>query len=160
MIQLPEIKLVGISVRTNNTAEMNPGAAKISSTISKFVQGNIGEKIINRKNPGKTFFIYTKYESDFRGNYTYFVGEEVVSFEGASADLETHTIPPQNYVKFTNGPHKMPDVCINAWQQIWTMSPADFGGERAYIADFEIYQKQPSDQENVTLDIYIGLNKD
>lgn len=52
----------------------------------------------------------------------------------------------------------MPEVIINAWQQIWKMSVNDFGGERAYIADFEVYDQRASDPANTCLDIYIGIN--
>jgi predicted transcriptional regulator YdeE len=43
------------------------------------------------------------------------------------------------------------------FQQIWKMSANDFGGERTYIADFEIYDQRASDPTNVILDIYIGI---
>ena len=92
-------------------------------------------------------------------------------FDGMTFEFGTHlneqfdtkfenlNIPPQLCAKFTVGPDKMPDVCINAWQQIWKMSAADFGGERAYIADFEVYDERSSDHNNVTLDIYIGVKR-
>ena len=37
IIMLPAIKLVGISCRTNNLAEMEPATAKIGTTIQKYV---------------------------------------------------------------------------------------------------------------------------
>lgn len=156
--KLQEIKLVGITCRTNNALEMNPETANITPTAQKyFYQGGPG-KIANRTSPGTTYCVYTNYESDFNGDYTYFIGEKVDSFEGISdEELETLTIHAQNYAKFTNGPDKMPEVCINSWQQIWNMNASDFGGERAYIADFELYDERSSDPQNVTLDIYIGI---
>lgn len=52
---------------------------------------------------------------------------------------------------------KMPEVVITAWQQIWEMTPEDFGGNRAYQADFELYDQRASDLANTSLDIYIGV---
>ena len=51
----------------------------------------------------------------------------------------------------------MPEVVINAWQQIWQMSSNDFEGRRAYIADFEVYDQRAMDPANTSLDIYIGI---
>jgi predicted transcriptional regulator YdeE len=37
------------------------------------------------------------------------------------------------------------------------MTPAEFGNERSYIADFEVYDERALDHQNVVLDIYVGL---
>ena len=158
---LPEIKLVGITTRTNNTHlfERDPATNKIAATVQKYFHNGLAEKIVARKKPGTTFCVYTNYESDFTGDYTYFIGEEVTSFKDVGEGFETMTIPVQNYAKFTNKPGAMPAVCIDMWQNIWKMKATDFGGERAYIADFELYDERSVDHNNVTLDIYIGISK-
>jgi predicted transcriptional regulator YdeE len=158
---LPEIKLVGISARTNNANmfEMNPTNNKIAATVQQYFHGGLLEKIEHRKIPGVTCCVYTDYESDFTGDYTYFIGEEVEEFTDMTGGFVTHTIPEQIYTKFTNGPAPMPGVCIAMWQQIWQMTPDDFGGQRAYIADFEVYDERALDHQNVILDIYIGIKK-
>jgi predicted transcriptional regulator YdeE len=33
-----------------------------------------------------------------------------------------------------------------------------FGGKRAYIADFEVYDERSRDPDNTIVDIYIGIN--
>lgn len=156
-VQLPEIKLMGIITRTNNASEMDPSTAKISSTVQKYFQNSLSEKIISRTKPGTTYGAYTEYESDFTGDYTYFIGEEVTSFDKIPEEFSTISIPAQNYTRFTNGPGSMPDVCINAWQEIWGMTSKDLGGERKYLADFEIYDERAHDHRNTILDIYIGI---
>ena len=156
-IRLGEIKLAGITARTTNQAEMNPETAKIAATLAKYFEGKIYEKVSNRLKPGTTYCVYTNYETDKNGPYTYFVGEEVNSFDNLAPILETLTIPKQNYTKFNVGPGSRPAVCINAWQNIWSMSTEDLGGKRRYIADFEIYDERALDPENTSLDIYIGL---
>ena len=70
--QLPEIKLVGITASTSNAAEMNPDTAKIGITMQKFFTEKVQDQIFNRKRPGKVFAVYTNYESDASGEYTYF----------------------------------------------------------------------------------------
>ena len=155
--ELPEIKLLGILCRTNNTAEMNISSAKIAPTIQKYFRQAVGEEIPNRKNPGTTYCVYTDYESDFTGDYTYFIGEEVKvggdSMEGFSSII----IPAQNYAKFTSKPGVMPEVCIDMWQNIWKMKSGELGGKRAYLADFEVYDKRALDPSKTVLDIYVGV---
>jgi|GEM_PF-492227 len=159
IVIVPEIKLVGITARTNSTAEMNPAMATIGLTMQKFFAENISENIGNKKSPGKILAVYTNYESDFTGDYTYFLGQEVTSFDNVDEGCETITIPAQTYVKFTSDPGKMSDVVIQMWQQIWTMSSTALGGERAYIADFEVYDERSYDPNNAIVDVYIGIKK-
>lgn len=158
---LPEMKLVGITTRTNNARlfEADPETNPIAATVKKYFHQGLAAKIPGRQKPGTTFCVYTNYESDLNGDYTYFIGEEVSSFEGIEEGFETLTIPAQPYAKFTNEPGPMPAVCVAMWQKIWEMAPAKLGGERAYIADFEVYDERSQDHQNVTLDIYIGLKK-
>lgn len=152
-----EIKLTGIKVRTSNKAEFNPSTAKIGATIEQYFKNRIADKIADRKNPGTTICLYTEYESDMNGEYSYFIGEEVTSYDNLPEGLNTHTIPSQTYVKFTTQSGVMPNVVINAWQQIWQMSRADLGGIRNYKADFEIYDTRSQDSNNTIIDIYIGI---
>ena len=157
--QILEIKLVGITARTSNFLEMNPETSKIGATMQKFFSSGMQQQISRRKNPGTVFAVYTDYESDEHGEYTYFLGEEVGSFENIQQGFETLTIPAQTYVKFTSSPGKMPGVCIDMWQNIWKMDSSDIGGIRSYIADFEVYDQRSQNPEHAVLDIYIGIRK-
>lgn len=154
--KLSEIKLVGITTRTNNAAEMNPQEAQIGSVMQRYFGERVHDNIQNRKNPGITFCVYTNYESDFTDDYTYFIGEEVTSFEDLSGDLEALTIPVQNYIKFTNTSGPMPSVCINMWKNIW-QEESSFTNPRSYIADFEVYDERSHNPQNTVLDIYVGV---
>lgn len=154
----PEIKLVGIKCRTNNLSEQDPTKAKIGATIQQYFQSGIAEKIANRCNPYTTYCVYAEYDSDHNGDYTYFVGEEVAEFSTIPQGMFELIIPAQDYIKFTNGPGMMPEVCINVWQKIWSMTSKELGGVRSYLADFEIYDSRAIDPNNTTLDVYIGVN--
>lgn len=156
--ELSEIKLLGISCRTSNTSEMNISTAKMAPTIQKYCQQASGKKIPNRKNPGTTYCVYTDYESDFIGDYTYFIGEEVNFVDHSLIkQFSAITIPAQSYAKFTSKPGTMPGVCIDMWQNIWKMESKELGGQRAYLADFEVYDKRAFDQSKTVLDIYLGV---
>lgn len=159
IVQLPEKKLIGITTRTNNKQifESDPSINKIAATVQKYFHSGLAEKIDNRKTPGTTFCVYTNYESDANGDYTYFIGEEVTSFDKIEGDFESLIIPAQQYAKFTNQPGSMPAVCIDMWKNIWKMNVTELGGKRAYISDFEIYDERSANHTNVTLDIFIGI---
>jgi predicted transcriptional regulator YdeE len=152
-----EIKLVGLRVRTNNNNEMNPETSKIGELAGQFWGENIAAQIPHRVNPGVTLSVYTEYESNEHGDYTYFIGEEVGSFDPTPGELQKLTILAGKYQKFTTPSGKMPEVVVNAWREIWTMSRHDFGGERAYVADFEVYDQRAIDPTNTSVDIYIGI---
>ena len=83
MTILPELKLVGITTRANNTSifEAEPSTNKIAATVQKYFYNGLAKKINNRKNPGTTFCVYTNYASDVNGDYTYFIGWTLAIFE-------------------------------------------------------------------------------
>src|ERR1043165_786473 len=104
IIELPEKKLIGISLRTNNKTEIDPITGKIFGCVQRYFHEGLFNKIPHRKNPGVTLCAFANYESDYTGDYDYFIGEEVTSLDGCPLDLVAHVIPAQTYVKFTNGP--------------------------------------------------------
>lgn len=159
ILELPEIKLVGIAVRTDNAGELNPDTAKIERTMQKFFGENLQNKIINRKTPGRVYATYNSYESDEGGKFSYFIGEEVTNFDESLTDLEMLTVQPQTYVKFTSTLGSIPNIVIDLWHKIWALDVADYGGKRAYIADFEIYDERAQDTKNAVVDIYIGIKQ-
>lgn len=110
--QLSEIKLVGIATRTATALEFDPKTAQIGAMMQKFFEHKLQDKILHRKNPGRVFAVYTNYETDENGPYTYFLGEELTSFEVIQETFETLVIPEQKYTKFTSTPGKMPEVVI------------------------------------------------
>ena len=160
LIELPEMRLVGITARTNNKTEADKMKGKIWPCVQRYFHQQLFDQIQNRKKPGITICAYTEYESDYTGDYTYFIGEEVTSHTDIPEGFDKLLIPAQNYAKFTTGPDAMPDVLIKAWNQIWTMTPKDFGGKRNYHTDFELYDERAQDHQKVVLDIFIGLCSD
>jgi predicted transcriptional regulator YdeE len=156
-IERPEIKLVGISMRTSYSQEVNKMTGCIFPCVQRYFHEKLYDKIPHRTNPGTTLCVYTDYESDYTGAYTYFIGEEVDRFS-LPEGLHSLIIPSQPYVKYTTQPAPMPDVIINAWMHVWA-SDIERSGKRRYAADFEVYDERASDHQNIVLDIYVGLKK-
>ena len=136
-----EMKVIGLTIRTNNTNELNPDTTKIGPTAGRYFADNVATSISNRKYPGVTIAGYTEYDGDEHQDYTYFIGEEVNSFEDTPEGLTAITIPANQYQKFTTNPGAMPEVVINAWQFIWQLSPEELGGSRNFKTDFEVYDQ-------------------
>ncbi len=156
--QLPEIYLVGVSTRTTFGAETDPESSNIAPVVQRYLETMLSEKITHRANPGVTYSVYTEGDGTFEGEYTYFIGEEVTSFDSVPEGFVTLTIPEQTYMKFSTEPGEMPDICIETWEEIWDMQAADLSGERVYIADFEVYDdERAEDPLETALDIYIGI---
>jgi len=155
---LPEKKLIGLQVRTNNKTEIDSMTGKIFPIVQRFFQEQLFAKIPNRTKPGTTLCCYTDYESDHNGDYTYFIGEEVDTLKDVPAGFKTLTIPAQTYAIFTTEPAPMPDVIRNAWFSIWKMTDSDFGGPRRYATDFEVYDERASDHQKIVMDLYIGID--
>jgi predicted transcriptional regulator YdeE len=157
IIQHPSIILIGQYCRTNNAAEMNPSTAKIGKMLQSYFQEKIADRLLHRRKPGTTYCVYTEYESDANGEYTYFVGEEVEAGAPVPEGLKRLVVPAQTYAKFTNGPGNRVQMCIQLWQKVWSISTSELGGARAYTIDFEVYDQRAVDPEQTTLDLYISL---
>lgn len=159
IVCLPQLTLIGMSIRTNNSYEKDSKTANILPLVQRYTHEKLADKIPNRKKPRVTYSVYTDYDSDEFGDYTYFIGELVADSSEVPEEFTTIIIPKQTYVKWTNGPAAMPDVCIRAWQDIWSMSSDALGGLRTYTADFEIYDERAQDPKYTELDIYIGITR-
>ncbi len=156
-IEMPEIKLIGICVRTSCSQELDKMKGLIFPCVQRYFHGALFEKIPNRKRPGTTFCAYTDYESDYLGAYTYFIGEEVASLNSLPEGFQKLVISPQHYAKFTTNPAPMPDVIVNAWKDIWDMTPEELGGARTYQTDLGIYDERAEDHQKIVLDVYVGV---
>lgn len=157
-VELGSLKLVGLTARTNNKDEMAPEKGKIGPLANHYWRNQVGNNFNHRTNPGVTYCVYTDFESDEHGEYTYFIGEQVDSFDKQDMDdFSTLTIEPSLYQKFTTELGQMPQVVINAWQDIWQMTEEDFEGKRTYLADFEVYDQRAANPNEAVVDIYIGI---
>lgn len=157
-IKIDDLMLLGITIRTNNKNEMNPATAKIGAIVNSYWEQQIASKLTGRVTPGITFLAYTDYESDEHGEYTFFIGEEVDSFENQNlSEFSKLVVPEGCYQKFTTNAGGIPDVVIGAWQKIWQMTTLDFEGKRKYHTDFEIYDERAKNPANAVVDIYVGI---
>ena len=63
-----------------------------------------------------------------------------------------HIIVAQNMILYQDKAIGISKFCLPSLS-----GACSIGCERAYIADFEVYDERSHDHNNVTLDIYIGI---
>lgn len=151
-IRLPEIKIIGIQVRTTN--QNMQCLQDMSALWARFFTENILEEI-----PGilddHAFGVYTDYEKDATAPYSYTVACHVDSLAHIPEGMVGITIPEQLYAQFSAHPQEGSDLKASvgqAWQEIW-QTPL----QRAYAVDFEFY---PNCFENYAFnaaEVYISI---
>lgn len=158
IVELLEMKLIGVKTRTLNQVEMNPVTSKIAPLVGQYFADNLAEKIPNRKQPNVVLAGYSNYQSDENGEYDFYFGEAVTSLLNIPAGMEGLIIPAGKYLKITSAAGKRPEIMHNTWRQIWSETKTkQLGGERTYKTDFEIYDERAADPENMIFDIYLGI---
>jgi len=153
--QHPGFYIVGVSARTNNAHEM-AGNGKIGSVWQSFLQPSLIAKIPNKVGVDP-IAVYTDYETDHTGYYTYLLGLPVSPGESVPASFIVKRVPAGRYAVFTSGRGPITRVVPEIWQRIWAMSAKELGGKRAFQSDFEIYDQRAADPENAQIDVYVGL---
>jgi len=151
-ITIEPLMLIGIEERTRNTDEIN-GKGKIPKLIEAFYS-EILNKIPNR-HCNHILSVYTDYESDENGYYTYFIGAIVKDINFIPEGMVRRTIPSSRYVIIPSAIGKIPEIVVKGWQKIW-MDEA-LKKKRVYSTDFELYDQRCSNVEHAQVDIYIAI---
>lgn len=149
-IELNEIKLIGIKLEKKTTNENGQSMIDCGHLWQKYEKDGIYNLIPNKIN-NELLAVYYDYESDFKGDFSYFIGAEVSSFENCPESLSQLTIPKQIYIKYI-AKGKMPDCISEKWREIWKENI-----ERTYKFDFEVYGEKSQNWEKAEVDINIGV---
>lgn len=155
-IEKPEMKIIGITARTDNKSEMS-GAGKIGALWQRFMQEGIQEKIPNKVNPDTILSVYTDYETDETGPYSVTIGCEVRSFDHLPPGMVKKIIPAQKFAVLTTPYGEIPGIILDGWKAIWSATPDQLGGERRRGGDFELYDARSRDLKHAQVDLYVGV---
>jgi hypothetical protein len=79
IVQKEGIIIMGIATRTLNAHEADPATARIPGMWQRFFTEHVEEQFSQRINPAVHYAVYTDYESDYTGAYTYILGSAVSS---------------------------------------------------------------------------------
>jgi predicted transcriptional regulator YdeE len=147
--------VVGISTRTTNAQEMS-GKGVIGQQWARFMKEGLLSKIPNKVD-SNILAVYTDYESDANGAYTVLLGAKVSSADDVPAWMVAKKIPAARYAVFTSAKGSVAKVVPETWSHIWALPKSAPGGNRAYQADFEVYDRRAADSQNARVDVYVGI---
>lgn len=137
---------MGLELRTNN----EECSLAMPAHKERFFKENTLSKIPNKVN-GNILALYTDYEGDHTGSYSWILGCEVSSLNQIPDGLVGKIIPASKYAVYTTR-GEFPQGLIAAWQDIWKSNLS-----RSYTSDFEVYRSDFDPQRNPEVKIYIAI---
>lgn len=154
-VQQEGFTVVGIAVRTSNREQATPARPIGTLWERLFKEGVLGA--IPNKADGKIVALYTEYASDKDGEYTYVLGARVSKVETLPAGMVAKNVPAGRYALFTSDEGPVQKVVVAMWRRVWETPISALGGDRAYKADFEVYDERARNPADSVVDLYIGV---
>ena len=150
MATVDEVRVIGIEARTSNAKEMTAEGV-IGKQWTRFSKEGLLARIPNKADSA-IVALYTDYQSDKDGAYTFVLGARVSSVKHVPEGMVARKIPAGRYAVFTSDRGPAARVVFETWKRIWA-APLD----RAYKTDFELYDDRAADPQNTEMSIYVGL---
>ena len=105
----------------------------------------------------ETNALYTDYESDRIGPYTYVLGARVGRNERVPRGMVAREIRSGDYAVYTDSGNPAVNVVLKLWQQVWSLE-AQHAINRAYKKDFEVHHGVDENNDpGGRVDLYVGL---
>ncbi|RYY58882.1 MAG: AraC family transcriptional regulator [Chitinophagaceae bacterium] len=142
--------VTGISIRTSNA----PGKAEndIPALWTRFWSEGILNQLADRVNDA-IYSVYTNYQSDHTGEYDVILGCRANAASGSSAGmLRSVRIEAGPFEQFTAEGDLMQGIVFNEWVKVWNARL-----DRAFTADFEVYDERATDSANAVVDLFIAV---
>ena len=146
--------VIGIETRTNN-AQQASGNGAIGKQWQRLFAEGLLDKIPDRADQSITV-VYTKYASDWNGDYTYILGAKVKPGAKPPEGMVLVTVPAGKYVEFESARGPGQQVVPELWKQIWAYFQEPGNPVRAYKSDFERCET-PSDPNSLQAHIFMGV---
>ncbi|MBV9294249.1 MAG: AraC family transcriptional regulator [Acidobacteriaceae bacterium] len=149
--------VVGIEARTSNARETTTDAV-IPKMWARLTNENLLGEIPKRVD-ANVVAVYSDYESDKDGPYSYLLGAKVSSAKDIPSGMISRKVVSGTYAMFTAKGGPPPQMIVDLWKRIWSLEkPGSL--HRAYQTDFEVYTGAfANDPANAQVDVYIGLQK-
>lgn len=155
VMQQKGFTVVGIAVRTSNAEQMT-AERPIGKQWERLFKDGVLAAIPNKAD-GNVVALYTEYASDKDGLYTYVLGARVTKVESLPAGMVAKNVPAGQYAVFTSERGPVQKIVVEMWQRVWATPKSALGGDRAYKADFEIYDQRAQNPADSVVDLYIGI---
>jgi predicted transcriptional regulator YdeE len=150
MTTVDEVRVIGIEARTSNAKEMTAEGV-IGNLWARLNREGFLTRIPNKADSA-IVALYTDYESDKDGAYSFLLGARVSSAANVPEGMVARKIPAGRYAVFTSEKGPAQRVVFETWKRIWG-APLD----RTYKTDFEVYDERAADPENMQMSIYVGV---
>jgi predicted transcriptional regulator YdeE len=150
--KVPAKTVVGLSRRTASADGRS--VRDVPDLWGEFLKQNVMAKIPNRAVPFVLYAVFSAYESDWRGEYSYLLGCGVTRSGPIPPEMDIRHIPAQTYAVFT-AKGQMPDEVLSVWSQVWLSDLP-----RTYTYDFEIYDRRFTNPKQKIVDIYVSVFPD
>jgi len=154
-VQQEGFTVVGIAVRTSNAEQATP-AQPIGKQWERLFKEGVLAAIPNKAD-GNIVALYTEYASDKDGQYTYLLGARVTKVESVPAGMVAKNVPAGRYAVFTSERGPVQKVVVEMWRKVWETPKSALGGDRAYKADFEVYDQRAQNPADAVVDLYVGI---
>jgi predicted transcriptional regulator YdeE len=136
-VEAAAFDVVGISVRTNNAAEMTANG-EIPKLWQRLFMEGILSAIPDRADDA-IVAVYTDYASDANGDYTYVLGSKVKPGAKAPNGMVAVSVPTAKYLEFVTDSGPGAEVIPAAWKQIYGYFQSPDNPHRAFKSDYEVY---------------------
>ena len=147
--------VVGLGARTSNAREMTRHAM-IPRQWDRPIRSNALETIPNRIN-SSIIALYTDYESDAEGAYTYVLGVMVSSIADIPQNMVSKEVPGGTYAVIPSQRGPVAEVVVDVWKHVW--SDSELSAHRSYRTDFEVYDHRATNPQDAQVDVYIGIQQ-
>jgi predicted transcriptional regulator YdeE len=155
VMQQKGFTVVGIAVRTSNAEQTTPERPIGKQWERLFKEGVLAA--IPNKEDGNIVALYTEYANDKDGLYTYVLGARVTKVENVPTGMVAKNVPAGRYAVFTSERGPVQKVVVEMWQKVWATPKSALGGDRAYKADYEVYDQRAQNPADSVVDLYIGI---
>lgn len=149
---LDEFQVIGIEARTSNAQEMTKDGV-IPKQWERLMKENLLARIPH-KTDRAIVALYTDYQSDKDGAYTYVLGAKVSSVATVPEGMVARKVPAGRYAVFTSDRGAAARVVFETWKRIWD-APLD----RVYRTDFEVYDQPAAGSQKPPVGIYVGIRQ-
>jgi len=153
-VRLEHFSVIGIEGRTSNAREAT-AQGLIGKMWQRFQSENLAARIPHRADMNLVA-VYSEYEGDETGEYTYTLGAKVSGVSDLPQGMTVRQVPTGRYAVFTSERGPVAKVVADTWKRIWAERRT---GEyaRSYQSDFEVYGAEAKDPANSLVTIYVGM---
>ena len=151
MDRIQQFYVIGLEDRTTNDREQS-GQGVIGRLWSRLMGEGLYESIPDKEDSSKVV-VYSDYESDEKGAYSYLLGARVSSIASVPSGMSSRTVLAGDYKKFTSARGPLIKVVPETWKQVWTSPQL----HRKFATDFEIHDIRAKNQDDGQVDIYVGV---